>query len=726
MKNIFIVIIVISSVCITNAQENILINTNTTQIVLKVDTNKNVTFEYFGKKLNAIDDLYNANANMGKDAFPSFGIYPDRLMAIRAKHANADQTLVLKYQSHKQTKIDENVALTSILLKDEIYPFYVELKYKTFKAEDVIEVWSEIYHEEKKDVTLYDYASAYLSFKTNKSIVSHFHGTWGNEFMMEETDLTRGTFTIENKTGIRNTQADNPSFFLSLDSKPSEDNGEVIAGSLAWTGNYKITFQRDYLSQLNLTAGINNYASEYHLEKGKKFTTPELILTYSNEGKGQASRNLHRYARNYKMIGGNEERKVLLNSWEGVYFKFKEQDIVDMIDDFAKIGGELFVLDDGWFGNKYMRNSGTQGLGDWQVAETKLPSGINFLIDESEKRNMKFGIWVEPEMANITSELYEKHPDWILQNHDRELVKGRGETQVVLDLTNPKVQDFVFNTVNDLLVKHPRINYIKWDANASIYNYGSTYLPEDKQSQIYIDYHLGLQSVFQRLREAHPTTTMQACASGGGRVSYGYLPYFHEFWTSDNTDALQRIYIQWGMSHLFPAITMASHVSASTNHQTKRQIPLKFRFDVAMTGRLGMEMQPKDMTDKEKEFSKSAIETYKAIRPIVQFGDLYRVLSPFENRRLSSLMYVDEQKKNAAFFAFYLEKRVGESSHPAFKFKGLDENTRYKVVEINKENDKGHFEGEGKTYSGSFLMNVGLKLNITDEYDSVVLKLSGE
>ena len=726
MKKTLILLLLFSASFLLKAQENILINTNTTQIVLKVDTKQNVTFEHYGKKLNAIDDLYNANANMGKDAFPSFGIYPYRLMALRAKHANADQTVVLKYQSHTQTKIDENVAITSILLKDENYPFYVELKYKTFNKEDVIEIWSEIYHDEKKGVTLYDYASAYLAFKTNTSILSHFHGTWGDEFMMEETEVTRGTLTIENKGGIRNTQADNPSFFLSLNSKPAEDNGEVIAGSLAWTGNYKITFERDYSSLLHLTAGINTYASEYILEKGKRFITPELILTYSNEGKGKASRNLHRYARNYKMIGGNEERKILLNSWEGVYFKFGEKDIVDMIDDFSKIGGELFVLDDGWFGNKYMRNSGTQGLGDWQVAETKLPSGIDYLIDEAEKRDMKFGIWVEPEMANVTSELYEKHPDWILQNRDRELIKGRGATQVVLDLTNPKVQDFVFNIVNDLLVKHPRINYIKWDANASITNYGSTYLSAEKQSHIYIDYHLGLQSVLKRLRAAHPTITMQACASGGGRVSYGYLPYFHEFWTSDNTDALKRIYIQWGMSHVFPAITIASHVSASPNHQSKRQIPIKFRFDVAMTGRLGMEMQPKDMTDKEKEFSKAAIETYKAIRPIIQFGDLYRILSPFENRRLASLMYVDESKQNAVFFAYYLEKRVGESSHPAFRFKGLDADTRYKVVEINKENDKGHFAGEGKTYSGSFLMNVGLKLNIMDEYDSVVLQLSAE
>lgn len=581
MKKTIFLLFLITASYISKAQENIDIHTNTTQIILNVDENKNLNLEYYGKKLEELNDLFNSKTNLHTDAYPAFGIQPDRLVAIRATHSDGDMSLVFKYLSHENVALDNNIEITTIHLKDEKYPFYVDLKYKVYKTEDVIEVWSEIWHQEKKSVTLYNYASSYLSFNAPEAYVTHFHGNWGTEFTQEETQLKDGKFTIENKEGIRNSTEDNASFLLSLNSIPSEDEGEVIAGSLAWTGNYKISFSRDRNKQLHLTAGINNYASEYILDKGKHFITPALILTYSNQGKGQASRNLHRYARKYKMVDGQEPLEVLLNSWEGVHMNFNEDDIVDLIDDSAKIGVELFVLDDGWFGNKYPRDNGSQGLGDWQVSKKKLPNGIDYLIDESEKRGIKFGIWVEPEMVNINSELYEKHPDWVLQNLDRELVKGRGGTQVVLDLSNPKVQDFVFNTVNDLLNKHPRIDYIKWDANANIANYGSTYLPKNRQSQLYIDFHLGLQDVFKRIREKHPHTTMQACASGGGRVNYGYLQYFNEFWTSDNTDALQRIYTQWGMSNIFPAKTIASHVSKVPNHQTQRVIPIKFRFDVA-------------------------------------------------------------------------------------------------------------------------------------------------
>ncbi len=723
MKKASLLLICTFAILTLKAQQEIIVSTYSTEIILNVKNKTDLTFEYYGKKLNNVNDLFNAKSNLNADAYPSFGINPDRMIALRVKHSNQDLTLSLKYQSHKTDKLNDNTDITTVRLKDQIHPFYIDLKYKTFKAEDVIEVWTEISHEEKGSVTLYDYASAYLAIKSNQAYITSFHGNWGTEFTQEETELQRGTFSIENTEGIRNSAADNASFLLSLNDKANEDTGEVIAGSLAWTGNYSITFTRDFNNQINLKAGINNYASDYLLNNGKKFITPALILTYSNKGKGQVSRNLHDYARKYKMVDGDKERKILLNSWEGVYMNFNQEKLVDLIDDTKNIGAELFVLDDGWFGNKYPRDTPNQGLGDWVVNKKKLPQGIENLIDEAEKRGIKFGIWVEPEMVNTISELYEKHPEWIMQSN-REIVKGRGKTQVVLDLSNPKVQDFVFKIVDDLLTQHPRIDYIKWDANANIANYGSTYLSKEKQANLYIDYHLGLQNVFKRLRDKHPHTTMQACASGGGRVNYGYLPYFNEFWASDDTDALQRIFIQWGMSNIFPSITTAAHVSASPNHQTKRVIPIKFRFDVAMTGRLGLEMQPKDMTDKELEFSKSAISLYKEIRPLVQFGDLYRILSPYENRRLASLNYVDKEKRSAVFFAYYLEKKVREQ-HPLFKLEGLNPNFNYLVTEVNK-NGRNHFVGENKVYSGSFLIEVGIPLNLSDEYDSTVIKLDRE
>ncbi len=723
MKNVRTLLFIFFSIFITQAQENIIINTNTTQMVLRVDANKHLNFEYYGKKIQDLNNLFDAKSNIHTDAFPAFGINPDKLIAIRATHGNGDMTLVFKYLSHENSVLDDNIEITTIHLKDEKYPFYVDLKYKVYKEEDIIEVWNEISHQEKKSVKLFNFASAYLPFNAPKAYVTHFHGHFLREFTQEETELNNGTFTIKSSEGIRNSTYDTASFLLSLDNKSTEDQGDVIAGSLAWTGNYEITFERDMNTQLHLTAGINNYASEYVLNKGKIFTTPALILTYSSQGKGKASRNLHRYARKYKIIDGDKPLKILFNSWEGLHMNFDENKIVKLIDYAAELGVELFVLDDGWFGNKYSRDDGSQGLGDWQTSKKKLPNGIERLIDVSENKDIKFGIWVEPEMVNTKSELYEKHPDWILQNTDRELIKGRGKTQVVLDLSNPKVQDFIFNMMNDLLNKHPRINYIKWDANANIANYGSTYLPKDRQSHLYIDYHLGLQDVFKRLREKHPHITMQACASGGGRANYGYLKYFNEFWPSDNMDALTRIHTQWGMSSIFPAITMASHVGKVPVHQTHRVMPIKFRFDVAMTGRLGFELLPNQMNEQEREFSILAIETYKKIRDIVQLGDLYRIISPYEHKTYSSLMYVDEKVENAVYFGF-CERKILKSNLPLFKMKGLDPNASYNVSEINKDK-KNHFNGNGKkSYSGDFLMNTGLNLDLQDEYDSLILQFS--
>lgn len=247
-------------------------------------------------------------------------------------------------------------------------------------------------------------------------------------------------------------------------------------------------------------------------------------------------------------------------------------------------------------------------------------------------------------MTNSKSELFEKHPEWVIQQPHREMHKGRGGTQLVLDLSNPEVQEFVFGVVDKLMTAHPEIAYIKWDANMTLFNYGSTYLPRDKQSHLYIAYHRGLENILKRIHAKYPGLVMQACASGGGRINYGLLPYYDEFWTSDNTDALQRIFIQWGVSNFFPAVAMASHVSVDTNYQTGRKTPLKLRFDVAMSGRMGMELQPAHMTDEDKAFARRAIADYKLIRPVVQQGDLYRLISPFDKTGYASLMYVSPEK----------------------------------------------------------------------------------
>ena len=393
-----------------------------------------------------------------------------------------------------------------------------------------------------------------------------------------------------------------------------------------------------------------------------------------------------------------------------------------MIQDIASLGGELFVMDDGWFGGKYKRSKDNAALGDWSVDTEKLPGGIESLISETKRNGIKFGIWIEPEMTNTKSELFEKHPDWIVCPEGRAPDYGRGGTQLLLDLSNPEVQDFVFGVVDELKTKYPELAYIKWDANMSLSSFGSSYLPKKKQSHLYIEYIRGLRKVLERIQAKYPDLVMQACASGGGRANYGILPWFDEFWVSDNTDALQRIYMQWGHSYFFPSAAMASHVSASPNHQTGRRIPIKFRFDVAMSARLGMEMQPKDMSKEELAFSKRAIATYKEIRPLVQFGDLYRLISPYEGKGVSSLMYCSEDKRQAVFFAYKLEHFVNQEI-PDFKMDGLNPDASYRVTEINLTDNAKPIHASGKVFTGKFLMEQGLYLPLPKEFSSRILKV---
>lgn len=318
-------------------------------------------------------------------------------------------------------------------------------------------------------------------------------------------------------------------------------------------------------------------------------------------------------------------------------------------------------------------------------------------------------------MTNSRSRLYEEHPEYIIKAENRDIVEGRGGTQLVLDLANPKVQDLVFNVVDTLMTKYPLIDYIKWDANAPIMQHGSQYLTRDNQSHLYIDYHKGFEKVLDRIRAKYPDVTIQACASGGGRANWGVLPWFDEFWVSDNTDALQRVYMQWGTSYFFPAVAMASHISAAPNHQTFRTIPLKYRTDVAMSGRLGMEIQPKNMTDEEKDFCRRAINTYKEIRPTVQQGDIYRLLSPYDNLGAASLMYVSPRKDDAVYYWWKTETFVNQQL-PRVKMAGLDPDKTYTVTELNRI-DNTPLPYEGKSFTGRFLMDNGLEMPLDHNVD---------
>ena len=676
------------------------------------------------------------------ELLPTFGdIDHIHLPALLVQHADGDQSLQLRPQD--TTYIDNpQYTETVIKTKDLVQPFYVTIHVRKWKSVDITETWYEISHTEKKPVRLQRFDSGYLPIEGDDPHLLHLHGNWAAEGVPTVERLTRGVKSIRNSDGARNAHLDAPEVMIALDGVPKENYGRVLGAALCWSGNFELRVAATDEKGFHFYAGIDPMASEYVLEPKKVFSTPHLAYTWSNEGMGGVSRAFHRWARTCGMLhNGNATRDILLNSWEGIYFDITEERILAMMDDIAAFGGELFVMDDGWFGSKYQRNSDNAALGDWVVDTRKLPNGLKALTDAAKERHIKFGIWIEPEATNTMSELYEQHPDWVLQERNRELKLGRGGTQLVLDMTNPKVQDFVFNIVDDLLTKHPEISYIKWDANASIQNCGSPYLDQIAKrsnsaygltSNLYVDYHLGLVKTLERIRAKYPNVVIQNCASGGGRANYGLMPYFDEFWVSDNNDALQRVYIQWGTSYFFPSNAMAQHIGGSPYLMTGRTTPIKFRCDVAMSGRLGMELQPAHMTDEERAQCTVAFADYKEMRELIQLGNLYRLVSPYqpvpvvERQQVASLMYVSDTKDHAVLFAYGLSSFMKQSSR-RIRLAGLDPDRTYtlheKNIRVAYHHDRNAWgEGEpceldGKSFTGEYLMSVGLEIPLSTEYN---------
>jgi alpha-galactosidase len=715
------------------SQDNptIRIETENTALVLKVGKNQQVYQTYFGEKLVDAADYEaisrentkrfavndgNPLIDLRHVAYPTFGT--DNLFepAIRMTHNDGNPSLDLQFQSESSQKLDENVVETLIKLKDPMYPVYVTLHYKAFYKEDVMELWMEIQHQEKKEVTLYNFASSLMHLEAKSYWLTQFYSDWAEEARMQESELTPGTKVIDSKLGVRTDMFATPTFFISLNAKAEENAGELIAGTLAWSGNFRFAFEVDNNHALRISSGMNPFASEYGLASGQLFTTPASIYTFTNKGKGQASRNLHAWARKYGLKDGDKPRLTLLNNWETTYFNFDEKKLTEMFDHAKTLGVDMFLLDDGWFGNKYPRSGSTSGLGDWQATKAKLPNGLGFLTQEATKTGIKFGIWIEPEMINAKSELYEKHPDWVLSLPNRPQHTYR--TQLVLDLCNPLVQDFVFKVVDDIMQTGTGVAFFKWDCNRMMTNAYSTYL-KNKQSQLYIEYTRGLYNVLDRIKSKYPNLPMMLCAGGGGRVDYGFLNYFTEFWASDNTDPYDRVFIQWGFSQFFPSMSICNHVTSWGNQS------IKFKTDVAMMGKLGFDINVNDLKDNELKFCQEAVSNYKRLSPVIWQGTMYRLVSPYEENR-AVLMYVDEAKSKSVLFSYTLHPQYD----PNFNFvrlQGLNAQKKYKVVEINlMPNTRRVFEESGNSYSGDFLMKVGLKVSASTKESSVVLEITEE
>jgi alpha-galactosidase len=712
----------------TTAQKVIIpIATKNSVIVLQTDSETRLRTVYFGKPLEkkseyaSVSSNYNYdenNAGIYNSAYTPAGTWNLSEPAIQVKHADGNPSLELKYVSHKNESINENITVTSILLKDPVYPFEVTLFYKVWKKENVIEQWTEIKHKEKKPVLLQKYASANLYFQNKDFYLTSFQGEYLKEMQPIESKLIQGIRTVDSKLGTRAMLLQTPNFIVSFGKPASENEGTVMLAQLAWSGSFKLDFEIDSHKNLRLIAGINPFASEYSLAPNEIFKTPSLIYALSNNGTGEASRNLHDWARKHRVLDGQGERLTLLNNWEATYFDFDENKISDLFKGAKDLGVDMFLLDDGWFANKYPRNNDDAGLGDWQENRKKLPSGLGYLVKEAKKEGIKFGIWIEPEMVNPKSELYEKHPDWVIRQPERPEIYYRN--QLVLDLSNPDVQDFVFGIVDNLFVKNPELAFIKWDCNAVIYNAYSVYLNKKglPQSNLYVDYTKGLYKVLQRIRTKYPKVPMMLCSGGGGRGDYEFLKYFTEFWPSDNTDPLERIFMQWDYSYFFPSISVDNHVTDWGKQ------PLKFRVDVASMGKLGFDIVAHDLNKDDQIFCKEAIINYNSFKDIVWHGDMFRLVNPHEND-IASLMYVNPDKTKAVVFNYLVNNRfnITATKRPVV-FNGLDSSKKYVVKEINLYPGIASILKGENIFTGDFLMKVGFNPNITLKRTSVVLEVS--
>lgn len=710
-----------------NAEESkvIRISTDQTDLILKVGENGRLYQTYLGEKL-----LHEADVNRfswdihagsdgsisqrGWEVYSGSGNEDYFEPAVAITHNDGNTSTYLYYVSSSTSPV-EGGTQTTINLRDDKYPVDVTLHYVAYPKENVIKTWSEIKHQEKKPIILSTYASTMLYFCRSSYYLTEFSSDWAKEARMSSQQLQFGKKVIDTKLGSRAAMHTHPFFEVGLDQPVSENQGDVLMGTLGWTGNFRFTFEVDNAGNLRVIPAINPYASNYELKKDEVFTTPEFIFTLSKQGSSQGSRNLHEWARNYSLKDGKGTRLTLLNNWENTGFDFNQETLANLMKEAKHLGVDMFLLDDGWFGNKYPRKDDHAGLGDWEVTHSKLPGGVPALVKAAKEAGVKFGIWIEPEMVNPKSELFEKHPDWAIHDANRKTYYYRN--QLVLDLSNPAVQDYVYGVVENLMKENPEIAFFKWDCNSPITNIYSPYL-KDKQGQLYIDHVRGVYNVMKRVKENYPNVPMMLCSGGGARCDYEALKYFTEFWCSDNTDPVERVYIQWGFSQFFPAKAMCAHVT-SWNKNTS----VKFRTDVASMCKLGFDIGLKDMTADELAYCQDAVANWKRLQPAIMDGDQYRLVSPYETNHMA-VNYVSKDQKKAVLFAYDVYPRFQEKLINV-KLQGLDPNKTYKVEEINlMPGVDSALKSNGQTYTGDYLMKVGIEVFGSAATQSHVLELT--
>ncbi len=694
----------------SSAKGQIVIETSNTGLVFNVAHNGRVYQSYLGKRLMNPKDY--ANLKGGVEAYITHGMEDYFEPALHINHADGNSSTLLTYVDHSVTPTDWG-SHTVISLADTIYGDKVDMHFDAYDKQNVVKAWTEITNGGKAPVEIEKFASSLLYFDAPSYYLTEYSGDWAREVNPGVQELKFGKKIVDTKLGTRASLFVSPFFQLGLGAPAAENGGDVLVGTLAWTGNFRFCFEVDQNGGLRVISGINPYFSRRTLKKGETFKTPEFIFTLSGDGAGEASRNLHEWARHYQIKDGAGNRMTLLNNWEATYFDFNQDKLLSLIGEAKELGVDMFLLDDGWFGTKYPRESDRQGLGDWVEISDKLPDGIVRLTAEAAKQGVKFGLWIEPEMVNPKSELYEQHKDWVITLPNRKEYYFRN--QLVLDLSNPKVQDYVWGIVDGLMTKYPDIAFFKWDCNSPITNIYSDY-EKGHQQQLYVDYVRGLYNVLDKVKAKYPDLPMMLCSGGGGRTDYEALKYFTEFWPSDNTDPIERLYIQWGYSQVFPSKVQCAHVTT-----WNRTSPIKFRVNVAMMGKMGFDINLHDLSAQELDYCKRSVVDYNELKPVILDGDQYRLVSPYDGNHTAT-SYVSHDKRNAVLFAFDIYPRYSEKLYKV-KLKGLDPSLVYEIEEINRM-DGGSVEAQ--RYSGDYLMTVGIPAFTGNKLSSRVYKLKAQ
>jgi alpha-galactosidase len=672
------------------------LETQTTGYALGLNAAGLLAHRYWGARLPEIADYppapnpkfwsFNSPAQLTPEEYPGYEDVKFIEPCLKVTFADGTRDVVLRFES-AEVRSGE-VPELRIKLRDTVYPLHVTLHYRVHEAYDLIERWVTAANEGDTPITIERIWSAQWHMPLGGSYrLTHLVGRHEDEMHLRREPLREGVKVLESRR-LTTSHHHNPWFAVDRGSA-DEDSGEVWFGVLAWSGNWKLSAEVTDFASTRVSIGLNDWDFAWRLGPGETFVTPSSYAGYTNEGFGGASRRLHNYIRDTLLPHEQTIHKVLYNSWEATFFAVDEQSQIALAELAAAMGVELFVMDDGWF---HGRNSDAAGLGDWWPDARKFPNGLSPLIERVNALGMEFGLWVEPEMVNPDSELYRAHPDWVIHFPTR--MRTTGRNQLILNIARPDVQDYLIGHLERLLSEH-NIAFVKWDMNRNVSEPGWPGAVSEPR-ELWVRYVQGLYHIWGTLRERHPDVIWQSCSGGGGRADLGILRLADQIWVSDNTEPTARLAIQEGFSQIFPANTMEAWVT----DMGPDYLPLALRFHVSMCGSLGVGGHLLKWTPEQRAEAARWIALYKAIRHIVQFGDLYRLRSA-QTHPFSAVQYLSKDKAEGVLFAFRTHLAPPAQLPPLY-LRGLDPEARYEV------------EGIAGARSGSAWMRGGIELDLND------------